>query len=261
MTTKRLVDPGSDATELERRLLAASTDSKPRQSDRAAVWQGLMLGLMDAPEVDPASLPEASLPALPASVAPLSWGPLVLSGVVGLAVGVAATTSFFLLRDDASPAAPTAPVNSVIGSAPAASVEQYSAESTARPASPPGAAVEQVQPSTRPNAARPTAAATASVPSDGATSRLRQEAALLRLAREQLGRGALTEASNALMESRVAFPDSRLSQEREALTIELYVRQGRTLEASSLARAFLSKHPHSPHAAQVRRALETTSQD
>jgi outer membrane protein assembly factor BamD (BamD/ComL family) len=97
--------------------------------------------------------------------------------------------------------------------------------------------------------------------SDGATSQLRQEAALLRRAREQLGRGALTEASSTLTESRVAFPESRLSQEREALTIELYVRQGRLLEARTLARVFLSRHPQSPHAAQVRRALATTSQE
>lgn len=51
------------------------------------------------------------------------------------------------------------------------------------------------------------------------------------------------------------------SQERDALTIELTVRQGRTLEARSLARTVLSKHPQSPHAAEVRRVLETAGQD
>lgn len=274
MTTKRLVDSGSDATELERRLLAASTDPKPRQSDRAAVWQRLMLGLADAPEADPANLTDESLPApspapspSPSLGPPLPWAPLVLSGVVGLAVGVVATTSFFLLRDDASPARPTAPVSSVIGSAPAASVEQRATGTPVRDSveprgaeSLPSVEVEPMLPPTRPQAP-PGPQAAASAPLDGATSRLRQEAALLRRAREQLGRGALTEASNTLTESRLAFPESRLSQEREALTIELYVRQGRTLEARTLARVFLSKHPQSPHAPQVRRALETPSQD
>lgn len=74
-------------------------------------------------------------------------------------------------------------------------------------------------------------------------------------------RGAVAEAAETLRESRATFPESRLSQERDALTIELTVRQGRTLEARSLARAFLSKHPQSPHAAQVRRVLETAGQD
>ena len=97
--------------------------------------------------------------------------------------------------------------------------------------------------------------------SSNAASRLRQEAALLREAREQLGRGSLSEASNTLAKSHTEFPHSRLLQEREALTIELYMRQGRKLEARSLARAFLSKYPHSPHAAQVRRALEAGPED
>lgn len=284
MSTKRLVDPSSDATELERRLLAASADGKPRASDRAAVWQRLMIGLTELPEVAAEGLrDEAPLPADPdletppaqlpapapaASLAPpLTWAPLVLSGVFGLVVGVVATTSFFLLRDDASPPAPSAPASPASASPRAASVEPRTTGTRgddsvepARTQSPPSVAVENLRPLTRPNAAQPSGAAEP-MPSGSPASQLRQEAALLRLAREQLGRGALTEASSTLTQSRVAFPDSRLSQEREALTIELYVRQGRMLEARSLARAFLSKHPQSPHAAQVRRALETGSQD
>jgi len=273
MTTKRLVDPGSDATELERRLLAASTEPKPKQSDRAAVWQRLMLGLVEAPEADPAMLPDESLPPAPpppvpspALAPPLSWPPLVLSGVFGLTVGVVATASFFLLREDVAPAAPA---HSADASAPTASVAppatetpgHGSVEPSSTEASRSEAAVESVQPPARASAPRPGAEAAEPAPSASPASQLFQEAALLRRAREQLGRGALTEASNTLTESRVKFPESRLAQEREALTIELTMRQGRTLEASTLARVFLSKHPHSPHAVQVRRALETTPRD
>lgn len=284
MTTKRLVDPNSDASELERRLLAAATDPKPREGDRKAVWQRLMLGLTELPDAalggadGGAPLPvepdlgaaPAPLPAPAPSLVPaLPWAPVLLSGVLGLAVGVVATTSFFLLRDDASPPASPAPASTASSSPSVATVEprtastpdQDAVEPPARAESPPSVPVEKLSPATRPNAPRPESETAAPAPSVDVASQLRQEAGLLRRAREQLGRGALTEASKALAASRAQFPDSRLSQERDALTIELFVRQGRTHEATSLARAFLSKHPHSPHAAQVRRALEPPTQD
>lgn len=95
----------------------------------------------------------------------------------------------------------------------------------------------------------------ARTPPELAASRLREEAALLRQAREELGRGALDDAEMSLQSSLMRFPDSKLQQEREALTIELLVRRGLTTRAASAARAFLQKYPHSPHAARVRRAL------
>jgi len=282
MILKRLADPDSDATELERRLLASRTDPKPRANDRAAVWQRLMLGLTELPEADPTSLPDELVPSAPAPSAggmapsaPLAWGPLVLSGVFGLSVGVVATTSFFLLSGRESSPPPLAPLSSPSASALDASIEPNGRAPTGASVSPPGVASEPSAPATRgvPNvsqeervgqavrsAPHPGGESVAGVPSASAAnaaSRLRQEAALLRQAREQIRRGSLDEASNTLAKSRSAFPDSTLLQEREALTIELYMLQGRTLEAQSLASVFLAKYPHSPHAAQVRRALHT----
>lgn len=279
MTLKRLADPDSDASELERRLLAARTDPKPREQDRAAVWQRLMLGLTELPEADPTSLPDELAPSAPAPslggvapTAPLAWGPLVLSGLVGLAVGVVATASFFLLSGRESSPPSVAPLSAPSASAGDAASEPNGRAPTGVAVVPPGVAIEPAAPALRGepgDSGERVAQAARSAPHPGgesgvhapfasaanAASRLRQEAALLRQAREQLGRGSLDEASNTLAKSRSTFPDSTLLQEREALTIELYLLQGRGPEAQSLASVFLEKYPHSPHAAQVRRAL------
>lgn len=265
MILKRLADPDSDATELERRLLASPTDPKPRDNDRAAVWQRLMLGLTELPVADATRIPDDPVPSAPAPspTAASSWGPLVLTGLLGLAVGVVATTSFFLLRGGESPSSALAPVSSVSVSARAVAIEPNGRAFTEVPPAAPSVAVGEPAPAKRrgPNDSAERAGHSASGGGATAASRLRQEAALLRQARGQLGRGSLDEASNTLAKSRTAFPDSTLAQEREALTIELYMLQGRTLEAQSLASVFLAKYPHSPHAAQVRRALRAGRQD
>lgn len=280
MTLKRLADLDSDATELERRLLASRTDPKPRDHERAAVWQRLMLGLTELPEADLTSFPEEPAPSAPAPPPTLavSWGPLVLSGLLGLAVGVVATTGFFLLRGREPVPPLAAPVSSPSTSAQSVVIEPNGRAPTGGALTAPSVAVEEPAPATRgepsdsvgrdgqvvrssppPGGENPGPAVSGSAAT--AASRLRQEAALLRQAREQLGRGSLDQASNALAKSRTLFPESTLSQEREALTIELYRLQGRTLEAQRLASVFLAKYPHSPHAAQVRRALRADSQD
>ncbi|HEU5076739.1 MAG TPA: hypothetical protein VFU02_21265 [Polyangiaceae bacterium] len=312
MTLKRLADAGSDATDLERRLLASHTDPpKPREADRALVWQRLIVGFAEAPEAGPPSaLDEVPLPVqdlvgtpapavAPVLASPLQWAPLVVSGVCGLVLGVVATTSFFLLRDSEprtttaaappnaagagsaslpprqgsaegaelaglrqSDAAPQGPRAQRAAEAPhgaesqqAIGSQQRAASEPSRPSTHDSVTHDQASPSPGPSPSQ------ASPPEASAASELREDATLLRRAREQLGRGLLSEASDTLTQSRTRFPHSRLSQEREALTIELYMHQGRTLEARSLATGFLSKYPHSPHAVQVRRALETGSRD
>lgn len=83
-----------------------------------------------------------------------------------------------------------------------------------------------------------------------AVSSLAQQAAVLRRARSQLRAGDLAGAATSLAES-ASHGSSPLSQEREALEIELLFLQGQRGLAASRARAFLLAHPESPHASRL----------
>jgi hypothetical protein len=83
-------------------------------------------------------------------------------------------------------------------------------------------------------------------------SRLREEAQVLKRARDSLRRGDLAGAFAALEVARSQFQDGALGEEREALTIELLAKSGQRDAARARADAFLSAFPRSPYAARVR---------
>jgi hypothetical protein len=83
-------------------------------------------------------------------------------------------------------------------------------------------------------------------------SELKQEALLLRRARQQLRAGQLASANQSLEESRRLFPTPQLRQEYEALVIELLFRDGHQAAAAARAEAFLKMFPGSPHANRVK---------
>ena len=89
-----------------------------------------------------------------------------------------------------------------------------------------------------------------------AASRLKEEAALLRRARSELRAGALSAAFATLEASRQKFTAPELSQEREALAIELLYRSGERTAAAARAREFLARFPGSPHGAAIRAFAE-----
>jgi hypothetical protein len=91
-----------------------------------------------------------------------------------------------------------------------------------------------------------------SSPAPAPSSRLREEAAVLRRAREALRQNNLPAAFAELEVARTAFPRGALGEEREALTIELLARSGQRDMARRRAQAFLRIFPTSPHAANVR---------
>jgi hypothetical protein len=105
--------------------------------------------------------------------------------------------------------------------------------------------------------ARRDVAAAPLVPEEAAASsrasRLEEEAALLKTARQQLRHGALAAAFATLETSRQRFSPSALGQEREALMIELLYRSGQRAAAAARARAFLARHAESPHRGQVQK--------
>ena len=82
-------------------------------------------------------------------------------------------------------------------------------------------------------------------------SQLRAESAALRRARAELRAGKLADARSTLAAASREFTAPELSQEREALTIELLARSGQVTAARTRAQAFLARFPDSPHAAAV----------
>jgi hypothetical protein len=88
-------------------------------------------------------------------------------------------------------------------------------------------------------------------PEPAPSSRLREEAAVLRRAREALRQGNLSVAFAELEVARTAFPRGALGEEREALTIELLARSGQRDAARQRAQAFLRRFPNSAYAANV----------
>jgi hypothetical protein len=84
-------------------------------------------------------------------------------------------------------------------------------------------------------------------------SHLAEEARAVLEARNALRSNNPSAALRVLDDARARFPNGSLGQEREALTIEGLARVGRTDVARTRARAFLTRFPNSPLAANVRR--------
>ena len=256
MMPRRWLELDSDATEVERSLLALSPDPEPEPGEQERVWQALLANLPGPTDPDGSADPTAT-PSAPSGGLDSGqrFGALLVNHGVGFAVGVVATTLAFLLVDPFHGGESPAP-------APPATPAATSAPRTAggNAAGVPSTAIEALElersepsPQAQPRAAN--AAAAGSAPPARAASQLSEEAALLRDARSRLAHGDLQGASEVLATSKAKFPNSRLAQEREAATIELLRRSGDSAAAAARARAFLSKYPSSPHARQVERAL------
>lgn len=86
-------------------------------------------------------------------------------------------------------------------------------------------------------------------------SQLAEERKLLQRARSQLAAGQPTHALSTLAQAARRFPRGTMGQEREALTIRALWAAGQTAQARSRAQAFVSRHPHSPHAVTLQPML------
>ena len=152
----------------------------------------------------------------------------------------------------AAPERPSAkqPVTSVPRQEQPASELPVASRPAARPSSQPLEGVQPAAPSVTsfPSLAPPSAPAP--------SSRLREEAAILRRAREALRQGDVGRASAELEHARKAFPRPALGPEREALTIELLVRKGQRGLARQRAQRFLQSFPNSPYADNVRKLVD-----
>jgi hypothetical protein len=281
---KRFIDEGSDADDFERAVLGAELDAAPPTEAEERVLASVLfavaspLPVPSLPTGAAASAKSGGVAAFAKTAATLGFGK---GFVVGIGVSIAAASGSHLLggpspfhRAAPSPSAPAAIVAPVVGATPASAadapgvVAPQPGEETEPPApvaprnaneasglrGASGVAVPFA--SNAPAVSKPSVApSVASFPADKralAASRLKEESALLLRARTELRAGALAAAFATLEASRQRFTAPELSQEREALVIELLYRSGERTAAAGRAREFLARFPESPHAAAVR---------
>jgi hypothetical protein len=279
-TPKRWIDEHSDADDFERAILRSDLDAAPPQDASGDVFKRVMAVVapvgpgapMPTGTVEPATGGLLGAGAIAKSAATL--GGLGKGFALGVGVSIAAATGSHFLGAGPVATAPApasvaiqAPSVSSAGSraarpfqaTPAAPANDPKNEPQAVPDSRPRGATDigaaPLRTTQPPAAQTPGASSIASFPSDEAAlaaSRLKEEAALLRRARAELRAGALAQAFATLEASRRAFTAPELTQEREALAIELLYRSGERAAAASRARDFLARFPESPHAAAMR---------
>jgi hypothetical protein len=230
------------------------------------------------PLVDPsaAGLPAATGGAVGAAAVGKSAATLAALAkgfALGIGVSVAAATGNHLLSERSAPdqAAPSAAASAAAAGAAsalpaarlrapndaprAASLGEASAQAAAEQIRADSSAPRWASADPPPTELVPSAPSVASFPAadgDLAASQLKEEAALLRRARGELRTGAFAAAFATLEASRRRFTAPELSQEREALVIELLYRSGERAAAQARAREFLARFPESPHVAALR---------
>lgn len=83
-----------------------------------------------------------------------------------------------------------------------------------------------------------------------------EEASLISRARASLA-GSPKQALALTTKAKRQFPGGMLGEEREAIAIQALAKLGRAEEANARGKRFLGAHTASPHAAAVRRAIQT----
>jgi hypothetical protein len=266
-TPKRLIDERSGASDFEQSILRAELDgAAPPAGAEGAVLERVMASVVPVGAgFDPTAGASTAGGALGGAAKGATT--LVTLGkgfALGIGVSVAAATGNHFLSERASSHEAASPLASAVSATSAAAKPPAPRrpETTVfvepdAPVAPEGSHPAVTAPSRMPPAAGVSSApSVASFPAadgpDSTASRLKEEAALLRRARAELRAGALTAAFATLEASRQRFIAPELSQEREALAIELLHRSGERAAAAERARAFLARFPDSPHAGAVR---------
>jgi len=266
---KHWLDDASEADDFERAILRAGLEPDPPQTTQDQVWSSLMGTLTVAPLLAPdAAAASAKAAGAGISKASAVWIAVVKGFVVGLAVYGATAGVSEVSKRFSTPRAPAAGSVRVTTPERAPSTRAEPQSTTPTPTLTP-APVEVAIPRTlsrgtestptRPSTSRetnvlPSVAAfdDSEQPSSKRSSRLQDEVRMLRRAREELRAGKLADAFATLEATEHRFSAPALTQEREALMIELLYRSAQRPAAEERARAFLSRYPESPHAQQVR---------
>ncbi len=287
--TKHWLDPRSDATSLERRLLGSARADAASPDQQAALWASLTAGggTGGAPPAQApatASPPEGHAPSGEAVVGvakhatfaalakPIS---LILVGAASLAGGLELSSRFTHSRSPsphlsavanelppasssaqlASPAAIASAEIPASGSdVPASSLSSQAAVRGMRaphPASGGHAAPSHERARrTAPEASIPEAPEPVPSPAEQASA-IREEGRRVAEARDRVRRGDGAGALAALGALRTAFPSGALMQERQALEVEALAETGQRDAARTRALAFVRAYPSSPFLPRV----------
>lgn len=230
MTDLKLVPP-DQPTPLEQLLLNAAANESPSAEQRQRVR--LALGL---PAVAVAPPPPTSKLALRAT-----W---LKVGAASVVVASAALWWFGRGPSSVSPApAPVAQPAPIAQAAPVATVEAKPV--ALAPSAPP---VAVVAPTLKP--------AVRSAPSTASSADLGDELKLIESARAAVARGDAAAASSALSSYSSRFPRGAFGQEASVLRIKTLELQGNHTQAASLAKAFIARHPNSPHVGTLQRIAQ-----
>jgi len=288
VTDPRWLDPTSELDELERSVLASGLGDEPPPGADRVIWRDLVGALpLTAAATGIAQGVSTSGSAAAKGALSLKGVAGIAVFAKGFALGVGVSLAVAGAARLLSPSQERAPSSSgrqhpvatatpnattvptlvptpelpTVASAPIQAPVQ-SAHISIAPASTASSTVVLTPTSTPSVGARPTAHTTsvgafaipdsASSAKPAARSRLEEEAELIRQARAELQKGALAQAHATLEAARTRFAAPELTQEREALAVELVYREGDHARAASLARRFLALHPESPHAARMR---------
>lgn len=231
----RWSEAGDAATGVEQMLVRSGQEFSMPDAEKQAVWSQVVAAL--PPAVD---LPAAAKAPLATKAG--SWAALkglkvlcLLAAASGLTVG----GYHWLYQSNAVRA--TAPKLAAVSSD--VSVPSAFVVSTETVPIPSASVVAEPTPSAAPLVA------------PNRTSSLREESLAVMAARQALRSNDAASALRLLEQAQARFKKGALTEERESLTIEALAMSGQKTSASARARAFLTRYPRSPHAADVQRYL------
>jgi hypothetical protein len=261
----RLIDLEEDATPLERRVLDAGRRVGAPAGVKASVLAAISAQAGLSTSVAAAAVKSSSL------------GLVVKAVAAGMVMGVVATASVnaWLSPETATRAvAPTSSRGIVAQTVPDSGPARGPSATTTAPLGPAAKTelpsrhvVDRPSSSSEPPALPPPAApsqrAFSDTPFEGTTpksgasvaDRAQLESRRVAEARGLLRAGRTAAALVVLNDLTRELPNGVLTEEREALTIEALLGSGERERARSLALEFLRRHPNSPLATSVRRAL------
>jgi len=228
----RWSEAGDSATETEQLLVRSGQEFSMPEAEKHAVWRQIVVAL--PPGVD-LTLPQRAAAAKPGSWLALKW--LKLIGLVVVASGVTIAGHHWLEKRSA-----------VIATAPQSSFPSPGIQVPAKPTVSANASpitTDTVAPGPTPKG----------VPSAilNRASSLHEESLAVIAARQALRANDAVSALRLLEQAQQRFKKGALIEERESLTIEALAKSGQVSRASTRARAFLTRYPRSPHAADVQR--------
>jgi TolA-binding protein len=236
----RLIDSG--ATEFERYLLGAATRERPTRLQRLRMRRSIVLAELGI------------LGTVVKALAAATQQIVLVSVIAGALAGQGSVPTSTLLRESREPAVSIAAQPST-----RLSPEGKSTKETATPRIYATDELPEVPQSRLPHSKTEVTPVPTLAPRR--TIELREEIALMDQARAALRSGSPKSALEHLEQYRSRFPSGSFGQEAQALRIEAIASNGNITRASTLAKAFLSRYPNSPHSARLRRLADSSSSE